>query len=104
VRRWLLETNTLISAINRQGGVRERVNIAGLDGQLLASTISVAEMLYGAARSRRPDENRRRVFSSIRSFTVLPFDLAAAERLAHIRLHFERIGKRRPRIDLPPCR
>jgi hypothetical protein len=37
VRSWLLDTNTLVYAINRQGDVRDRVNTAALKGHLLTS-------------------------------------------------------------------
>lgn len=86
--------------MNRQGGVRERANAAALNGRLLTSAIIVSELLYGAERSNRVEINRREVHATISRFTVLPFDLAAAEQLARLRAHFEAAGKRRPRVDL----
>jgi predicted nucleic acid-binding protein len=50
---YLLDTNTLVYALNRQGGVRERVNDAALSSRLATSSIVVAELLYGAGRSMR---------------------------------------------------
>jgi tRNA(fMet)-specific endonuclease VapC len=99
VKSWLLDANTLVYAMNRQGGVRERANAAALDGRLLTSAIVVSELLYGAERSNRVEVNRREVHATISRLTVLPFDLAAAEELASLRAHFETAGKRRPRID-----
>lgn len=48
----LLDTNTIIYALKYQGGVRERINLAGLRGeQLVTSAVVAAELLYGAERS-----------------------------------------------------
>jgi tRNA(fMet)-specific endonuclease VapC len=100
VTSWLLDANTLVYAMNRQGGVRERANAAALDGRLLTSAIVVSELLYGAMRSERVENNRRQVFAAVSRLTILPFDMAAAEQLARLRAHFETTGKRRPRVDL----
>jgi tRNA(fMet)-specific endonuclease VapC len=99
-KTWPLDANTLVYAMNRLGGVRERANAAALDGRLLTSAIVVSELLYGAERSSKGDVNRREVHATISHLTVLPFDLAAAEHLARLRAHFEAAGKRRPRADL----
>ena len=54
---WLLDTTTIIYALKYQGGVRERINLAGLLGeQLVTSAVVAAELLYGAERSARPDD------------------------------------------------
>jgi tRNA(fMet)-specific endonuclease VapC len=100
VKTWLLDANTIVYAMNRQGGVRERVNAAALNGRLLTSAIVVSELLYGAERSNRVENNRREVHATISRITVLPFDMAAAEQLARLRAHFETVGRRRPRVDL----
>ena len=100
MKTWLLDANTLVYVMNRQGGVRERANGAALNGRLLTSAIVVSELLYGAERSNRIEINRREVHATISRIKVLPFDMAAAEELARLRAHFEAAGKRRPRIDL----
>jgi tRNA(fMet)-specific endonuclease VapC len=100
VKKWLLETNTLIHAINRQGTVRHRVNRAALEGVVLTSVLVVSELLFGAEMSARRDENRRHILSAIRNIKVVPFDMKAAEQHVQLRAHFEKIGKRRPRMDL----
>ena len=100
MKSWLLDTNTLVYAINRQGGVRDRINVAALEGRLFTSTIVVSELLFGAERSRHPDDNRREVHRTIARLSVLPFDLRAAEHFARLRALFEDAGRRRPRIDL----
>lgn len=47
---YLLDTNTLVYALNRQGGVRERVNDAALRNRLATSSIVVAELNSSTAR------------------------------------------------------
>jgi hypothetical protein len=37
VKTWLLDANTLVYVMNRQGGVRERANAAALNGRLLTT-------------------------------------------------------------------
>lgn len=72
MKTWLLDANTLVYAMNRLGGVRERANAAALDGRLLTSAIVVSELLYGAERSSKVDVNRREVHATISHLTVLP--------------------------------
>ena len=64
MKTWLLDANTLVYAMNRLGGVRERANAAALDGRLLTSAIVVSELLYGAERSSRVEVNRREVHAT----------------------------------------
>jgi tRNA(fMet)-specific endonuclease VapC len=100
VTSWLLDANTLVYVMNHQGGVRERANAAALNGRLLTSAIVVSELLYGAERSARVEDNRRAVHTLVSRLTIVSFDTVAAEHLARLRVHFEKIGLRRPRMDL----
>ena len=100
MKSWFLDTNTLAYAINGQGGVRERLNVATLDGVLLTGTIAIYELLYGAELSRRRDENRRNIFNLIKRIKVEPFDFKTAEKMASLQAHFDKKGKTRPRLDL----
>lgn len=97
---YLLDTNTLVYALNRQGGVRERVNDAALRSGLATSSIVVAELLYGAARSSRPEENRSVVLRGLERVKILPFTLATAEHFARLMASLAARGKPAPRIDL----
>ena len=97
---YLLDTNTLVYALNRQGGVRERVNDAALSNRLATSSIVVAELLYGAGRSSRPEENRKVVFRGIERFQIVPFTFATAEHFARLMTDLAARGKTPPRVDL----
>jgi tRNA(fMet)-specific endonuclease VapC len=97
---YLLDTNTLVYALNRQAGVRERVNEAALHNHLATSSIVVAELLYGAGRSSRPEENRKVVLRGLERFQVVPFTFATAEQFARLMTDLAAKGKTPPRVDL----
>jgi tRNA(fMet)-specific endonuclease VapC len=53
--------------------------------QLAISTIVLHELLYGAARSRRPEAERSKVEAFAAHLNVLDFDQAASEHAADIK-------------------
>lgn len=98
---WLLDTNTIIYALKYEGGVRERINLAGLRGeQLVTSAVVAAELLYGVERSARRDENRREVHKALSGIRPLPFTLTTAEHYARLKFQVASKGKMKARIDL----
>ena len=89
--RYLLDTNLCIRVLrDRPASLRERFN-AEADG-LCISTIVLTELLHGAAKSARPEINRREVDRFTARLDVLPFDEAAAAHAADIRADLERRG------------
>ena len=60
---------------------------------LATSTIVLTELLHGAAKSARPEANRREVESFAARLDVLPYDAAAAHHAADIRATLERQGR-----------
>jgi tRNA(fMet)-specific endonuclease VapC len=99
-KRWLLDANTLVYAINRTGGVRMRLNQAALEGEILTSSVALAELLFGAEKSARADENRRTVYQGIARIRVIPFTASTAVVYGRIRAHVERIGRPHGSLDL----
>ena len=90
--RFLLETNLCIRALrDRSPSLRERFNREA-DG-LAISTIVLTELLHGAAKSVRPQQNRREVENFAARLEVLPFDAPAADHAADIRATLERQGR-----------
>ena len=90
--RWLLDTNLCIRVLrDRPAGLRERFNREA--DALCISTIVLTELLDGAEKSARPDENRRAVEQFAARLVVLPFDDAAAAHAANIRATLERQGQ-----------
>jgi tRNA(fMet)-specific endonuclease VapC len=82
--RFLLDTNLCIRVLrDRMPSLREKFN---LEAESLAiSAIVLTELLHGAAKSARPDANRREVENFAARLEVLPFDIAAAHHAADIR-------------------
>ena len=93
--RYLLDTNTLIYVLNARPGheaVIERFDRE--DPQdLVASSITLAELRYGIAKSRRREANRRALRYVLEALNVVPFDARAAERYGTVRAELEAAGK-----------
>jgi tRNA(fMet)-specific endonuclease VapC len=90
--RYLLDTNLCIRVLrDRPPAIRERFN-SEADG-LCISTIVLTELLHGAAKSARPEDNRREVERFCARLEVLPFDADAAAHAADIRAALERQGR-----------
>ena len=79
--RYLLDTNLCIRVLrDRPAELRTRFN-AQADA-LSISTVVLTELLHGAAKSARPDDNRREVERFGARLVVLPYDAAAAHHAA----------------------
>ena len=93
---WLLDTNVLIHAVRgRLPGVRTHLQQQSPD-DVAVSSITIAELWYGAEKSSSPARRREAWKSVIEPFQVLAFDRDAAEQHARIRHHLRHrpIGER----------
>lgn len=89
--RHMLDTNLCIRVLrDRPPGLRPRFNAEA--ETLCISTVTLAELLHGAARSARPVETRREVERFAARLAVLPFDEEAAAHAGEIRAVLERQG------------
>ncbi len=89
--RYLLDTNLCIRVLrDRPARLRDRFNSDA--DSLCISTVVLNELLHGAAKSARPEHNRREVENFAARIDVLPFDTAAAAHAADIRAGLERQG------------
>jgi tRNA(fMet)-specific endonuclease VapC len=90
--RYLLDTNLCIRVPrDRPTTLRDRFNNEA--DSLCISTIVLTELLYGAAKSARPDHNRREVERFAARLEALPFDAGTADHAADIRAGLERRGQ-----------
>ena len=89
---WLLDTNACIHLMKLREPLVRRVRDAG-PGALAVSTVTCAELWYGAAKSRHPQRNRADQDALLQPFRVVDFDGAAADRYASIRAQLARIGQ-----------
>lgn len=89
---FLLDTNILIAMSNQRPGLADRLEGIPADAVLLSSVV-VAEIEYGIAKSRRRQHNRRVFDALVSGFRVLPFDAAAARLYGPIRAELEKKGR-----------
>jgi tRNA(fMet)-specific endonuclease VapC len=90
---YLLDTNICIYIINRKpSSVLKRIQ-ARQPEQIAISTITVAELEYGVAHSRRPDRNRIALLGFLFPFKILDFDQMAALEYGSIRSSLEKKGR-----------
>lgn len=60
--------------------------------EISISTITLAELNYGVAKSQRPQKSRAALDAFIADLQVLPFDALAAEHFGDIRAQLFRVG------------
>jgi tRNA(fMet)-specific endonuclease VapC len=89
--RSMLDTNLCIRLLrDRPQGLRPRFNAEA--ETLCLSTITLTELLRGAAKSVRPAENRHEVERFAARLVVLPFDAEAASHAGEIYAALESKG------------
>jgi tRNA(fMet)-specific endonuclease VapC len=87
--RYMLDTDCCIELLRgRTPRAVERIAQVGLE-QVHVSSITVGELLVGAARSSKPKENTARVVQFCASLQIVPFDDRAAARYAQTRASLE---------------
>lgn len=90
--RYMLDTNICIYVIrNHPPKLRERFTEHA--EQLCISSVTLAELLYGAEKSARIESNLSVVESFAARLTVLPFEDKAAGHYGQVRAELERKGK-----------
>ncbi|MEZ5533974.1 MAG: PIN domain-containing protein [Steroidobacteraceae bacterium] len=83
--RWLLDTDTVIALLRGSSPrLDRRVNSRPV-GQIGLSSITLAELHFGVARSSRPRENANALTAFLESFVTAPFDTAAASAYGPVR-------------------
>lgn len=87
----MLDTNLCVRVLRKKPAVlRDKFNAEG--SSLSISTIVLYELLYGAAKSARPVDNRKEVEAFAERLRVLEFDAEAALHAGEIRADLERGG------------
>ena len=90
---WLLDSVTIIYALNGQGRCRQRLNSAPTRGRVATSILAVAEVFYGVENSSRREENLQRVQRELELFDIYPVTTQTAQIYAKIRTETERAGR-----------
>jgi tRNA(fMet)-specific endonuclease VapC len=98
--KYLLDTNACIACLRRKPSpVVARLRALDPDDVAVCSVVR-AELLFGALRSRDPENERTLVERFLGPFQSLPFDDEAADKYSLIRNALERIGQRIGAHDL----
>jgi tRNA(fMet)-specific endonuclease VapC len=78
---WLLDTNACIGLMKLHGPLTTKAREIG-PAELAVSSITLAELWFGAASSERPQRSRDDQDAFLAPFRVVDFDAAAADRYA----------------------
>jgi tRNA(fMet)-specific endonuclease VapC len=89
---YLLDTNILIAMSKERPGLLARLTSLPASAILLSSVV-VAEIEYGIAKSARQEHNRQVFDALLEGFQVVPFDASAARLYGPIRALLERRGQ-----------
>lgn len=90
---YLLDTNICIYSINnRPEEVISNVK-KHKPHQIKISSVTIAELEYGASKSKHREKNRLAILNFLSAFDILPFDDKDAEIYGQIRADLERRGQ-----------
>jgi tRNA(fMet)-specific endonuclease VapC len=91
--KYLLDTNTCVEFLRHGAGSRVAARLAAVGpGDAALCAVVVAELLFGALRSRDVAKNLAEVRAFTAGFQSLAFDDTAAERYADVRADLEAKG------------
>ena len=90
--RYMLDTNVCIYVMNNHPG-EFRIRFNRLSDQLSISTIALAELLFGAEKSRERNRNLQSVDEFTARLQVLSFSATAAAHYGQIRAELSASGK-----------
>jgi tRNA(fMet)-specific endonuclease VapC len=94
---YLIDTNIAVALLERDDHVVRHFQGAG---GIYLSMIAIGELLYGAANSARPEENKARVLDLAGDKAVLYGDLGNAELYGEMKARQRRKGRPIPGNDL----
>jgi tRNA(fMet)-specific endonuclease VapC len=89
---YLFDTNAVIHLMKLRDPLATRVRQIG-PSAIAVSTITLAELWFGAARSQRPQRSRADQDLALAPFRVLDFDASAADRYASVRAELTARGR-----------
>ena len=94
----LLDTDTCIAILRGNEAVMERR--AAVRDVVVTTWITAAELFYGAAKSKAPENNRSVVTSFLQTLPVLDLDEVAAQVFGEAKALLERKGQKLADADL----
>ena len=97
---YLLDTNICIYIIRKKPSAVLHQVQTKQPGEVAVSTITLAELEYGIARSRYPDRNRVALLEFLLPFAILDFDQTASVEYGRVRSLLESKGRPIGPMDL----
>ncbi len=89
--KYLLDTNIVIYVMKRRP--LEALNAFNKNANRLAvSTITLAELIYGAEKSKKVEQNLNAIEDFVSHLEVLPYDINATQHYGQIKAFLERGG------------
>jgi tRNA(fMet)-specific endonuclease VapC len=88
----LLDTNTCIYYLNKSSDKLIAHFRKHTPSELKLSSITVAELFYGARKSKAKKNNQKVVESFTATFEIIPFDEACCKAYANVRISLEKSG------------
>jgi tRNA(fMet)-specific endonuclease VapC len=90
--KYLLDTNIVIYVMKRKP--LEALKVFNKNASRMAiSTITLAELIYGAEKSKQVEKNLSTIEDFISHLEVLPYDINATQHYGQIKAFLERSGK-----------
>ena len=87
----MLDTNIVIYTIKQRPiEVKEKFN--AVSTQLCISSISVAELIFGAENSQTPEKNLKIIENFLSRLQILDYGVDAAIQYGNIKAHLKKIG------------
>jgi tRNA(fMet)-specific endonuclease VapC len=96
----LLDTNTIIHAMNGVLSVRRRLNEVAGQGEILTSALVVGELIFGAECSARREENRENIRRKLERIRIVPFYAQLGDRWGTVKAQLQARGRMKADIDL----
>lgn len=91
--KWLLDTNACIAIIRRRPEVALKRLRGKQVGQVGLSSITLAELEFGASKSQQPTQARAALSEFLLPLEVAPFDDSAAVAYGAVRAALEKKGR-----------
>ena len=90
---YLLDTNICIYIIKKKPADVLKVLKTKSKKEIYISSITVAELEYGVAKSQYPERNKVALIEFLSIFNIIPFDDADAVNFGFIKIDLEKKGK-----------
>lgn len=90
--KYMLDTNIIIYVIKNRPEIA-RKKFKQHQDQMCISSITWGELVYGAERSSKPEQNLADIEGMASRMDILPFDSAAANHFGQVRAELYKAGK-----------